>query len=218
MSLTSSSLVVDIGSNVGVLLRAFKDRGTQTLGVEPASNIAGIARREGIETIDEFFGLDVAQQIVETKGRAQVITATNVFAHVNDWHSFMKAIDVLLADNGAFIIEAPYLVNLIERIEYDTIYHEHLSYLSLKPLRRFFEQLNMEVFDVEQRDIHGGSFRVYVARRGVMPISPVIEQLLRLEDEKQIYAGETLQRFSQNVQRNRRELVWLLQSLKQQGK
>ncbi|GAG12874.1 unnamed protein product, partial [marine sediment metagenome] len=171
LKLGSDDLVVDIGSNVGVLLEAFKANGTRILGVDPASNIVRIAERRGIETLCEFFSIDVARQILSDKGEATVITGTNVFAHIDHLDSLMEAVDVLLNERGVYIIEAPYFVNLIENLEYDTIYHEHLSYLSVKPLVRFLSRFGMEIFDIEQRDIHGGSFRVYVTRTGRMPVS-----------------------------------------------
>lgn len=218
LALGSDDLVVDVGSNVGVLLEAFSASGTRILGVDPASNIVRIAERRGIETLNEFFSVDVAQEILDTKGHATVITGTNVFAHVDDLDSFMAAVDLLLNDRGVLIIEAPYFVNLVNHLEYDTIYHEHLSYLSVKPLVRFFARFGMEVVDVEQRDIHGGSFRVYVARANRMPISPVVAELARQEEEMGIHTLPVLSKFAHAVNENRRELTWLLHTLKREGK
>lgn len=218
LSFGSDALVVDIGSNVGVLLNAFKSLGARVLGVEPAGNIATIAAKNGIETINDFFSMDVARQIVASKGRASVITATNVFAHVDDLTSFMKAIDELLHPDGVFIIEAPYFVNLIEKLEYDTIYHEHLSYLSVRPLSTFFERFGMEIHHIGQRDIHGGSFRVHVSRSGSFPISSTVNEMLDIEKEKRIHEIDVLKQFAQDVERNRRDLLKLLLDLKFQGK
>ncbi len=218
LSLGSNDLVVDIGSNVGVLLEAFRSTGTQILGVDPASNIALIAQKRGVETLNDFFGIDVAQQISKNKGQATVITATNVFAHVDDLHSFMRAIDILLNDRGVFIFEAPYFINLVKNLEYDTIYHEHLSYLSVKPLISFFNRFGMEIVDIQQRDIHGGSFRVWVSRVGKMPVSPVVAELVKGEDESGIHNLDTLDKFALAVQQNRQELLWLLRKLKHDGK
>jgi SAM-dependent methyltransferase len=218
ISLPQDALVVDIGSNVGVLLGAFKDLGARVLGVEPATNIARIAQKNGIETINAFFSSDVSKQIVAMKGPASVITATNVFAHVDDLHAFMRAIDELLHPNGVFIIEAPYFVNLIDKLEYDTIYHEHLSYLSVRPLIMFFDRVNMEIYDVEQRDIHGGSFRVHVCRKGRLPVTSAVRELLMLEEKKRIHEMDVLTQFANEVERNRRQLVKLLLDLKHAGK
>ncbi len=215
--LTADDLVVDIGSNVGVLLSAFRANGPRILGVDPASNIVRIAERNGIETVNEFFSPVVAADVRRAKGPATVITGTNVFAHVDDLTGFMRAVDHLLNERGVFVFEAPYFVNLVGQLEYDTIYHEHLSYLSLRPLVPFFRKFSMEIFDVEQRDIHGGSFRVYVARRGRQPVTDEVQHLLDLEKQTGVHSLDTLQAFSARVQQNRQELLNFLRSLKQQG-
>jgi hypothetical protein len=218
LGLGADDLVVDVGSNVGVLLEAFRENGTRILGVDPASNIVRIAEKRGVETLNEFFSIDVARDIVETKGHASVVTGTNVFAHVDDLDSFMHAVDLMLNERGVLVVEAPYFVNLVKHLEYDTIYHEHLSYLSVKPLVGFFKRFGMELFDVEQRDIHGGSFRLYVAREERYPVSPVVDSLLKEEAEMGVHTLPVLEEFSRAVQQNRRDLVWLLQRLRHEGK
>ena len=217
-SLTEKDLVVDIGSNVGVLLSAFKENGTRIQGVDPAANIVMLALERGIDTICDFFNSESVDKILTTKGTASVITGTNVFAHVDDLYSFMKNIKQLFNDTGIFIFEAPYFSNLIKYIEYDTIYHEHLSYLSVKPLISFFNKFDMEIFDIEQVDIHGGSFRVYIAKKNIFKVSDVVLKMVNEEEEMKLYSHETLDNFSKAVQQNRKELVWLLQSLKHQVK
>lgn len=213
-ALSLNDLVIDIGSNVGVLLEEFKSNGTRVLGVDPASNIVRIAEKRGIETMCEFFNIDVAQQILNEKGPASVITGTNVVAHIDDLDSMVRAISLLLKPGGIFIFEAPYFVNLINSLQYDTIYHEHLSYLSVKPLVKFFRRFNMEIFDIEQRDIHGGSFRVYVSEAGRMPVSPVVGELLKQEEDMRLYSHEVLNKFAKDVEQNRQDILWLLRSLK----
>lgn len=217
VGLGPQDLVIDVGSNVGVLLSAFRDCGTRILGVDPASNIVRIAEKNGVETVNEFFNLDTARRIREEKGQATVITGTNVFAHVDDLRNFMAGIDLLLNERGVFIFEAPYFENLINKFEYDTIYHEHLSYLSLKPLLPFFADFGMEVFDVEQRDIHGGSFRVYVTRKGRMPIAPIVAEMAKAEEEKGLHKIESLRAFAKSVEQNRQDLIWMLRDLKHKG-
>lgn len=217
-SLTSSDLVIDIGSNVGVLLGAFRDNGCRILGVDPASNIVRLAEKNGIETINEFFGVEVARNIVAEMGSASVITGTNVFAHVNDLTGFMHAVEIVLSARGVMIIEAPYFVNLVSKLEYDTIYHEHLSYLSLKPLAPFFEKFGMEIFDIEERDIHGGSFRIYVARKGTQTVSPIVWRMTAAEEAMGIYDHDVLMKFASAVAENRQSLLWLLRKLKNEGK
>ncbi|WP_354107438.1 class I SAM-dependent methyltransferase [Bradyrhizobium sp. LB14.3] len=219
LGLTKDDLVVDIGSNVGVLLQMFKEQGTKVLGVDPAANIAEIANKNGIETVAAFFNSESAKKVVASKGQASVITGTNVFAHVGDLHDLMQAVSILLAERGTFIIEAPYFLELLHSLEYDTIYHEHLSYLSVKPLVRFFKQFGMEIFDVQLRDIHGGSIRLFVRKIGVStsPVAPIVEQMLANEEREKIYELDTLRKFAQGVANNRLALRAMLTGLKQSG-
>ncbi len=216
--LTQGDLVVDIGSNVGVLLAEFKRNGVRVQGVDPAANIVMLARERGIDTVCDFFNLETVEWVIREKGRASVITATNVFAHVDDLDSFMEEVKLLLNEKGIFIFEAPYFVNLLKANEYDTIYHEHLSYLSVKPLIPFFKKFNMEIFDIEQVDIHGGSFRVFVGGESARPISEQVGKFVKMEQELGIYTHQVLDQFANGVEQNKRDLIWLLQSLKHEGK
>ena len=215
--LKSEDLVVDIGSNVGVLLESFKKLGMNTLGIDPASNIVRIAEKKGIETWDEFFVPDVAKRIIEKKRSAKIITATNVFAHVDDLNSFMQSVQILLSDKGIFIFEAPYFGNLINFLEYDTIYHEHLSYLLLEPVKKLVENFNLEIIDVQERDIHGGSFRVFVARKGQHKTNSRVANFLEREQNEQWRDEKRLEKFANRVRLNRQELVSLLYDLKKKG-
>jgi SAM-dependent methyltransferase len=218
LGLGERDLAIDIGSNVGVLLECFKANGTRILGIDPASNIVRIAEKLGIETWDEFFGMQVAQRVLAEKGKASVITATNVFAHVDNLREFMQAVDSLLTEKGVFIFEAPHFGHLLELLEYDTIYHEHLSYLALGPLIPFFEQFDMKVFDVQERDIHGGSFRAFVSRNGTHEVSASVSAMLNWERRVGLNDPAILQSFATRVEANRSDLIWLLQSLKREGK
>lgn len=218
LNLGRDDLVVDIGSNVGVLLGAFRSQGTRIQGVDPAANIVMLAQERGIDTICDFFNLETAEKILREKGPASVITATNVFAHIDDLYLLMNNLLMLLKEDGVFIFEAPYFVNLIRMLEYDTIYHEHLSYFSVKPLLRFFQLFDMEVFDIELVDIHGGSFRVYAGRKSRQKVSSVVAQLSEEEEAMNLYSRQTLAHFAEAVSRNKRELIWLLHSLKHEGK
>lgn len=219
LGLTSNDLVVDIGSNVGVLLQMFKQEGATVFGVDPAANIAAIAHKNGIETLAAFFNIASAKEIVGRVGQASVITATNVFAHINDLDDLMRAVLLLLNERGSFIIEAPYFLELLHNLEYDTIYHEHLSYLSIKPLTRFFRKFGMEIYDVQLRDIHGGSIRLFVRRMGSsdQPVAAIVGQMVANEERERIYELDTLKRFAQNVAENRKALRALLISLKKSG-
>jgi SAM-dependent methyltransferase len=218
-NLPEGSLVVDIGSNDGTLLKFFKIHKVKVLGIEPATNIAKLAEASGIETINDFFGQRTALKVVDDKGKAKVITGTNVFAHVNDLDDFLKGIDILLEDNGIFIIEVPYLPDLLEKIEFDTIYHEHLSYFSIKPLATLFEKFKMEIFDVERIGIHGGSIRVFVKRASAPgPVSESVTNLLALEQERGLDSIETYLTFATEVASIKERLIELLKRLKSEGK
>jgi len=137
---------------------------------------------------------------------------------VDDLHAFMHAVELLLNEKGVFIFEAPHFMHLIESLEYDTIYHEHLSYLSLTPLIPFFKQFGMEVFDVEQVDIHGGSFRVFISRLNQREIMPAVSEMLDAEKQMNLHSLSVLQDFANRVEKNRNDITWLLASLRHEGK
>ena len=140
LKLKKDNLVVDIGSNDGILLKPFQKLGLRVLGVDPAKNVASIANKNGIKTICDYFNPKTAKFIVENYGKPKVITAANVFAHTDNWEELTKAVKIALSDDGVFIIEAPYLVDFVEKNLFDTIYHEHLSYISIRPLMKYFDK------------------------------------------------------------------------------
>jgi len=218
LKLNSSDLVVDIGSNVGVLLAAFRDEGVRIQGVDPAPNIVKIAQDDGIDTICDFISMGAVDRIVGNKGRASLVTATNVFAHIDDLDALMAVLARLLKDDGVFVFEAPYFLHLLEMNEYDTIYHEHLSYIALRPLVPFFEKFNLEIFDIEEADIHGGSIRVYIGKSFQRPVSTRFKELVAAEAETLKPTAPLVTSFAERVAKNRADLTWLLHSLKQQGK
>ncbi|MFH1653988.1 MAG: class I SAM-dependent methyltransferase [Pseudomonadota bacterium] len=218
IKLCEDDLVVDIGSNVGVLLLSFKNCGARVLGVDPAENIVKIANKNGIDTVCDFFGVQAAERIVKEKGQAKVITGTNVFAHIDDLDDLMKGVNILLRKDGMFVFEVPYLVNLICNNEYDTIYHEHLSYISVKPLIKFFDRFDMEIFDIIESHIHGGSIRVFVNNRSMRHVSVKVQDLLKEEERISLYSKETLLDFAARVSFNRSTLFEMLFSLNKSGK
>ena len=217
-NLLKNDLAVDIGSNVGVLLSGFNSNGLRVLGIEPSKNVAKIAQKNKINTLIAFFSSKLARQILRKHGKVSVITGTNVFAHINNLNDFFKAVDILLTKNGILVIEAPYLVNLIENLEYDTIYHEHLSYISLKPLIQFCKLHGFVVFDVEMQSIHGGTMRYYISRKDAQKPTKNIKYYLNLEKQKKIYSKKTLVNFSREINNQRQELNRLLFNLKLKGK
>ena len=150
--------------------------------------------------------------------KASVITGTNVFAHIDDLDDFMNGAKTLLTENGILVIEAPYLLTLLDNLEYDTIYHEHLSYLSVKPLRKFCQKHGMDLFDVEMKKIHGGTLRYFIGRKDKRKISKNVMKFLKLENTKKIYSKKKLDAFSKKVKFHRTELTKLLFNLKKSGK
>lgn len=179
-SLGGSSLVVEIASNDGYLLRNFVERGIPVLGVEPARNIAAVAEGKGVATLAEFFSAGVARRLAAEGKRADVVIANNVLAHVADLHGVAEGIATVLKPGGVAAIEFPWLGTMIEALEFDTIYHEHLCYFSLHAISVLFGRHGLGVEDVERHDIHGGSLRVYL-RAGASP-GPAVVALL--EDER----------------------------------
>lgn len=218
LSLKKGNLVIDIGSNVGTLLGSFKDRGMKVVGIDPAPNIVEIANKNGITTYCDFFSQGIAQEVVIKHGKASAIVGTNVFAHIDDLEDVMNAAELLLEPRGVFIFESPHFGNLIEHLEYDTIYHEHLSYLSLTPVVKFVERFGMEVFAVEESRIHGGSFRVYIGRKDGRPIDKSVSDMLAREKKQKIHDLKTLREFAGRVEQNRRELMHLIEKLLHEGK
>ena len=218
LDVPQGSLVIDIGSNDGLLLSGFQKMGTRVLGVDPAEPVAKKAIARGIETIMDFFNEDVAQRILKPHGQANIITGTNVFAHLHDLNDAVRGMKALLKDNGAIVIEAPYAVDLLENLEYDTIYHEHIGYLSVKPMRSYFKKMGLELFDVKKQAIHGGSLRYYVGHMGGHTVSPVVENLVAKETELGLYSLKRLQSFAGDVHRHKQELLDLLLGLKKQSK
>lgn len=218
-NLNAKSFVLDIGSNDGILLKPFKAKGIRVLGIEPAKHIAKVAQKEGIETIDAFFSVPLAKQIVDRYGKAKIITATNVFAHIDDLDEVIKGLEILLDDNGVFIMEAPYLVDFLEKRYFDLVYHEHLSYWAIRPLVVLFERFDMQVFDVKKVPVHGGTIRVFVKKKvGKYKIDKSVEQFLQLEKKWKIDKEETYIKFADKVLENKIKLLILLRKLKFQEK
>jgi SAM-dependent methyltransferase len=222
--LNEESLVIEIASNDGYLLQHYKEAGVPVLGIEPAVNIARVAGEErGIPTLCDFFGEALGQQLKDKGRLADIIHANNVLAHVADLNGFVRGIRLLLKDNGVAIIEAPYIKDMIDHCEFDTIYHEHLCYFSLTALNHLFERHGLSIQNVERLPIHGGSLRIFVNKRNEHktenePVSPAVHLLL--SEEAEWGAGQVAfyEGFGARVERLRDELLALLQSLKGQGK
>ncbi len=204
--LGASSLAMEIASNDGYLLQYYRRAGVPVVGIEPAANIAAVAEQRGIRTIVEFFGERLARRLRDEGVRPDVMHANNVLAHVPDLPGFARGLGLLLNDGGAALIEVPYVKDLVERCEFDTIYHEHLSYFSVTALDRLFAAGGLTLEDVERVDIHGGSLRATVCRAGVRAPSPAVRAALDREAREGLTAHGYYARFADAVRSLRETL------------
>jgi dTDP-4-dehydrorhamnose reductase/SAM-dependent methyltransferase len=217
--LATGDLVMDIASNDGCLLSRFQDLGMSVVGVDPAENLAAEANAAGIRTLCAYWSPAMARDIAARIGRPKVITATNVFAHVDDLHDFVAGVDLCLAPRGVFAIECPYVLDFIEKNEFDTAYHEHLSYIGITPLITLMGQYGLEVFDVEYfAHLHGGTVRVCIARRGDYEVRPAVPEYTAREAAFGITTPAPYAAFAGRVLRNREELLALLRREAAAGK
>jgi novobiocin biosynthesis protein NovU/D-mycarose 3-C-methyltransferase len=211
------ALVVEIGSNDGVLLRALMARGADALGIEPAANIAKIANDAGLTTWSEFFTPDVARRVRRERGPARVVVGNNVLAHIDALPDIAQAVADLLDEEGTFVAEVPYLGDLIEHVEYDTIYHEHLSYFAIAPLARMFEVADMELFDVRHLPIHGGSIRIFAGRKGRHGLTRDLVQMRAAEERAGLGDPEMYRGFAERVRASRTALRELIAGERDRG-
>ena len=212
-------LLVEVASNDGTFLSNFVGRGLRVLGVEPAVNIAEMARRRGIESLTEFFGEDVADRVREQHGPAACVLATNVFAHLDDMNGFVRGLDGLLGPQGMFVFENSYVRDMIEELEFDSVYHEHLSYFSVTALSMLFERHDMTIVDVQHQPVHGGSIRVFVARKG-SDHTATGEPARFMDEERQhgLCDVAAYQAFANRVYQLRSSLLELLRECRSEGK
>lgn len=219
-SLTENSQVVEIASNDGYLLQYFLEKNIPVLGIEPAKNVAKVAIAKGIHTISEFFGAELAEKLVAEKGRADLLLGNNVLAHVPDLNDFVAGLNILLNDDGVITMEFPHLLNLIAENQFDTIYHEHFSYLSLLTVQKVFATHGLRIFAVQELNTHGGSLRIFACKESCLKHQQEesVGQLL----EKEIAFGldkiDTYLDFSEKVKKVKYDLLQLLVELKNQGK
>ena len=216
--LDSSSLAVEIASNDGYLLQSYKEKGVPILGIEPAVNIAAVAEEKGIETVCDFFGSELANKLVVDYGRADVIHANNVLAHVPDLNGVVSGFQSLLKDSGVIIVEVPYVRDMVDGSEFDTVYHEHLCYFSLTALTQLFRRHRLAIFNVERLAIHGGSLRIYAAIEGnVGELSDGVISLLEEESQLGINEKDFYLTFAERVETLKVDLLELLQRLRSNG-
>ena len=208
LGLPRKGLVVDVGSNDGTLLENFRAAGHPVCGIEPTL-MANLANERGVRTIMAFFGAPAASRVLSEHGRAQIVTATNVFAHIEGIHDIVEAVVSMLEDDGVFISESHYLMALLETLQYDTIYHEHLRHYSLGSLSYLLQMHGLEVIHAKRIPTHGGSIRVYAARKGVRAVQPSVAQLLD-EERQRGPLGDQLEAFARRVTRSKVDLHALL--------
>ena len=216
LGLQPGSLVIDIGSNDGTILEGFKARGMRVLGVEP-TGIAKIANSKGIPTRQAFFSEDVARDILQKEGPASLITAANVFAHVANLGPCLRGIHALLGDRGTFISESHYLLDLIDTLQYDTIYHEHLRFYSIKPMQDMMKRFGFSVVDAERIPNHGGSIRVYAVKGTEKNPSGRLQELVKQEEAYGLYETALYTTFARRVRQSKWKLMHLLSDLKMKG-
>lgn len=215
----AGAFVVEIGSNDGTLLRCFKDLGMRVLGIDPAEEITRTVVASGIDAMVGFFTPQLAREIAATRGRAAVIAANNVMAHIDDLSGVMEGVRELLADDGVFVFEVSYLVDVIEKNLFDTIYHEHLDYHSVKPLVGFFCSHGLELIEAIRVESHGGSLRGVVQRAdGPRPVGVSVAEAIRQEQSLGLDRAETLRAFAGHINNIKNELTGLLRDFKRQGK
>ena len=218
--LSTGSHVVEVASNDGYLLQYIKQRGIPCLGIEPTAGTAAAARLKGIETLEEFFGLGLAQKLVSQGKQADLMVANNVLAHVPDINDFVRGCALLLKPQGAATFEFPHLMQLIEHKQFDTIYHEHFSYLSFSTVDQIFRDNGLSVFDVEEFDTHGGSLRVFAQRTdaGKHPVRKNVTKLLNRETKAGMKKVTYYQGFQEQADKVKNGLLAFLLEAKHQGK
>jgi SAM-dependent methyltransferase len=218
--LTQDSLVMEVASNDGYLLRHVVDRGIPALGIEPAANVAAVAQEQGIPTLVRFFGRECARDLVAEGKRADLIAANNVMAHVPDLNDFVAGFEILLADDGVVTVEVPHLLRLVEDNQFDTIYHEHFQYFSCLTAQKVFARHGLELFDVEELKSHGGSLRLY-GQRKTTGKHPVGERVIELTARERALGFDTLEghlAFTARVEETKWGLLEFLIAKRREGK
>ncbi len=212
-------LAVDIGSNDGLLVSCYDKTGMRGVGVEPAKNLAADANQRGVMTLNRYFGEETVREIVAKYGRADAISANNVFAHIDDIQSVARNVRELLSDNGFFVIEFAYLVTMLEKMFFDMVYHEHVCYIGVTALGFLMERFGMEIFDITEVGTHGGSLRVFIQKKnGPYRRGASVDRLLREEREKGCLEEKVYRDFAARVMGFKEKLNGMIADLKKQGK
>jgi hypothetical protein len=218
LQMNERSFAVDIGSNDGTLLKGYRPFGVRFLGVDPAGDPVRIAIEAGIPTLHAFFNEETASSIAAEHGQANAITACGVFGHVADLSGLMRGVKLLLAPGGIFATDSQYWLDTMARRHYDNMFHQHLRYYAMKPLRRLFAEFGMEMFDVERSEVYGGSIQVLAGNASEHAINPRVAELMGLEENQNLYATETTDRFEADVKARRTRLFDAVHDLVRAGK
>lgn len=212
------SFAVDIGSNDGTLLKAYRPYGVKTLGVDPSSIPVQIANANGVPTLHAFFNEDTARLVMAEHGRADAISAAGVFAHIAGLDSVMKGIQMLLKPTGIFVSENQYWLDMVLTGHYDNMFHQHLRYYAVRPLARLFAKYGLEIFDIRRSEIHGGSFRVFACFAGAHPVHMRVAEVIAAEDQARLYEPETVLGWARSIEIRRRALQDKIWGMVREGK
>ena len=212
------SFVIELGSNDGIMLKHFKNSGIPHLGIEPSKNVADVAKKEGINTISEFFNENLADHILEKHGKANIIFAANVMCHIPDLNSVFAGIEKLLTEDGILAFEDPYLGDMLEKVSYDQIYDEHIYIFSASSVSSLCERHDLELIDVIPQPTHGGSMRYFITHKGSHKISKNVHQILENEEKNGFKDPTTYIRFKNNCEQSKKDLVSLLEKIKSEKK
>ena len=220
LRLSAESHVMEIASNDGYLLQYFKEKQIPCLGIEPSANTAQTAREKGIDTLEEFFGADLAERLAQKGKKADLIIGNNVLAHVPDINDFVSGLKIALKNSGVATMEFPHLMRLIQENQFDTIYHEHFSYLSFHTVRRIFAEHGLVLFDVEELSTHGGSLRIYARHDNddSKPVTPNVTELLEKESAAGMLGLNYYLNFQTKADQVKYGLVSFLLEQKKRGK
>jgi methylation protein EvaC len=216
--LGTDPMVVEIGCNDGIMLRHFAGWGIRHLGIEPSANVAEAGKTIGLNVITRFFDENVAREILSQWGKVDAFLGANVMCHIPYLHSVLEGVRLLLKPEGVFIFEDPYLGDIINKTSYDQIYDEHVYYFSLTSLNRLFAQHGLEAVEVERQQVHGGSMRYVVARRGCRKVESSVHSLLEQEKRQGLERLETYQELSERIQLSRNNLKALLDRMRTEGR
>jgi len=191
-------LVIEVGSNDGTLLKKISKYGVNVIGIEPARNLAKISRKAKIKTENSFFSFNLARKI-SNKQKADLVIANNVLGHVDDLNDFIKGISILLNDDGIFVFEVPHGLEMIKNLEFDTIYHEHISYFLIEPLSKWLNKNKLEIFNIEKQKVHGGTIRVFVSKKNIFKIRKSVKNLKKREEDYGLSKLQTFMQFSKRI-------------------